>query len=116
MNLHLIVKKIPFAVRLSTIFLKKAIFFFNNKKPVSKFSKKHTIHTFFSRPVFFFKKRTSFSPSINLPFDNFLKEKYFMNYTVFGQQFFSLDNTYKLHFTITFTKRNFFISVGSNIK
>lgn len=116
MSLHLFVKKKYYSLRLSTILLKKALLFFNNQKNHTSFSKKHTIYTFFSKPTFFLKKPTFLFSTLTFPFSNFFKENFFTNYTLFGTYFFSLDNTYKLNFTITFTKRNFFISIGSNIK
>lgn len=116
MSLHLFVKKKYYSLRLSTILLKKTLLFFNRQNTHTSFSKKHTIYTFFSKPLFFLKKHTFFFYNLTFPFNNFFKEKYFTNYTLFGKHFFSLDNTYKLNFTITFTKRNFFISIGSNIK
>lgn len=116
MSLHLFIKKKKYALRLSTIFLKKALFFFKRKQMNLYFSKKSTIHTFFSRPIFFLKKHTSLFHSLDFQFLNFVKEKYFATNSIFGMHFFSLDQTYKLNFTITFTKRNFFISIGSNIK
>lgn len=116
MSLHLFVKKKPYASRLSTVFLKKALFFLKKKRKNTYFSRKYTIHKLFSKPIFFLKKPTFLFHSLDFPFLNFIKEKYFINNTFFGMNLFSLDQTYKLNFTITFTKRNFFISIGSNIK